>query len=115
MDVKPVIRNRRTMIPLRFVAEAIGVDVKWDNKTRTAIFTNNGLTAKIQIDGDEIVLSNGKTIKMDSKPLNINGRILVSVVNVANVFGLTNGNTQDGVDHDIEWNSENPGTIMIRR
>jgi|GEM_PF-2694113 len=115
MDVKPVIRNGRTMIPLRFVAEAIGVDVKWDNKTRTAIFTNNGLTAKIQIDGDEIVLSNGKTIKMDSKPLNINGRILVSVVNVANVFGLTNGNTQDGVDHDIEWNNENPGTVMIRR
>ena len=115
MDVSPVIRNGRTMIPLRFVAEAIGVDVKWDNKTRTAIFTNNGLTAKIQIDGDEIVLSNGKTIKMDSKPLNINGRILVSVVNVANVFGLTNGNTQDGVDHDIEWNNENPGTVMIRR
>lgn len=115
MDVKPVIRNGRTMIPLRFVAEAIGVDVKWDNKTRTAIFTNNGLTAKIQIDGDEIVLSNGKTIKMDSKPLNINGRILVSMVNVANVFGLTNGNTQDGVDHDIEWNSEKPGTVVIRR
>ncbi|MDU3010115.1 MAG: stalk domain-containing protein, partial [Peptoniphilus harei] len=116
MDVTPVIRNNRTMLPLRYVAEAIGADVKWDAKTRTATFTKDGLTASIQVDGNEIVLSNGKTIKMDSKPLMLNNRILVSVVNVANVFGLTNGNTLDGSDQDIEWQQEDKSaTIYIRR
>ncbi|NMW86031.1 hypothetical protein HKO22_09890, partial [Peptoniphilus sp. AGMB00490] len=116
MDVTPVIRNDRTMLPLRYVAEAIGADVNWDAKTRTATFTKDGLTAVIQIDSDEIVLSNGKTIKMDAKPLNINDRILVPVTNVANVFGLTNGNTLDGVDQDIEWDGEaRTATIYIRR
>ena len=116
MDVTPVIRNERTMLPLRYVAEAIGADVKWDPKTRTATFTKDGLTATIQIDSDEIVLSNGKTVKMDSKPLNINARILVSVVNVGNVFGLTNGNTLDGIDQDIEWDHDTrTATIYIRR
>ncbi|MDY3903230.1 stalk domain-containing protein, partial [Peptoniphilus sp.] len=116
MDVTPVIQNNRTMLPLRYVAEAIGADVKWDAKTRTATFTKDGLTAVIQIDSDEIVLSNGKTIKMDSKPLNINDRILVSVTNVANVFGLTNGNTVDKVDQDIEWDADaRTATIYIRR
>ena len=116
MDVTPVIQNDRTMLPLRYVAEAIGADVQWDAKTRTATFTKNGLTASIQIDSDEIVLSNGKTIKMDSKPLNIKDRILVSVTNVANVFGMTNGNTLDGSDQDIEWNqNDKTATIYIRR
>ncbi|MDU5570977.1 MAG: stalk domain-containing protein, partial [Peptoniphilus harei] len=116
MDVTPVLRNNRTMLPLRYVAEAIGADVKWDAKTRTATFTKDGLTASIQVDGNEIVLSNGKTIKMDSKPLMLNNRVLVSVVNVANVFGLTNGNTLDGSDQDIEWQQEDKSaTIYIRR
>ena len=116
MDVTPVIRNERTMLPLRYVAEAIGADVKWDPETRTATFNKDGLIATIQIDSDEIVLSNGKTVKMDSKPLNINDRILVSVVNVGNVFGLTNGNTLDGVDQDIEWDHDTrTATIYIRR
>lgn len=107
MDVKPLIKNDRLMLPMRNLAEIIGAKVEWDSKTRTASFTNNGLVAKIQIDGNEIVLSNGKVIKMDSKPLNINGRILLSVSYVANVFGLTNGNTKDGIDQNIEWNSDN--------
>ena len=104
------------MVPLRYVAEVIGAEVKWDAKTRTASFTKDGLTASIQIDGDEIVLSNGKTIKMDSKPLIVKDRMLVSVVNLANVFGLTNGNEQDKKDQDIEWNNEvRTVTVYVKR
>lgn len=112
MDVVPVIKNDRLMLPLRSLAEMIGAKVEWDSQTRIATFTNNALVAKIQIDGNEIVLSNGKVIKMDSKPLNINGRILVSISNVANVFGLTNGNTKDSIDQDIEWDEANK-TVTI--
>lgn len=107
MDVMPVIKNDRLMLPLRNIAEMIGAKVEWNPQTRTAIFTNKDLVAKIQIDGNEVVLSNGKVIKMDSKPLNINGRILLPVSNVANVFGLTNGNTKDGIDQNIEWDGDN--------
>lgn len=112
MDLVPQIKNDRLMLPLRSLAEMIGAKVEWDSHTRIATFTNNGLVAKIQIDGNEIVLSNGKVIKMDSKPLNINGRILVSISNVGNVFGLTNGNTKDGIDQDIEWDDVNK-TVTI--
>ncbi|MDU7115096.1 MAG: stalk domain-containing protein, partial [Peptoniphilus harei] len=112
MDVVPVLKNDRLMLPLRSLAEMIGAKVEWDSTTRIATFTNNGLVAKIQIDGNEIVLSNGKVIKMDSKPLNINGRILVSLSNVGKVFGLINGNTKDGIDQDIEWDDVNK-TVTI--
>lgn len=113
MYTSPVIRNGRTMLPLRNIAEAIGVEVSWDSKTRTASFTKDGLTASIQIDGDEISYSNGKVVKMDSKPIIKDNRILVSLVNVANVFGLTNGNVEDAKDQDIEWNKDN-NTVTIK-
>ncbi len=38
-DVKPIIINDRTMLPLRFVAESLGCDVGWDNDTRTITIT----------------------------------------------------------------------------
>ena len=106
MDISPVIYEGRTMLPLRRVAEALGADVVWDKFTRTASFTRDGLTASIQIDNNKIILSNGKVIEMEAKPLNIKDRIFVSLVNVAKVFGLSNGNTEDGKDNDIEWDNE---------
>lgn len=113
MYTSPVIRNGRTMLPLRNIAEAIGVDVSWDSKTRTASFTKDGLIASIQIDGDEIIYSNGKKVKMDAKPIIKDNRILISLVNVANIFGLTNGNVEDSKDQDIEWNKDN-NTVTIK-
>lgn len=112
MDVAPFIENDRTMMPLRYVAEALSCDVKWDNKTRTASFTKDGITASIQIDGNEIVLSNGEKVKMDSKPIIKNDRLCVSLTNVAKVFNLTNGNTKDKIDQNIEWDQDSK-TVTI--
>lgn len=112
MDVAPYIKDDRTMMPLRYVGEAIGATVGWDNTTRTAIFVRNGLTARIQIDGNKIVMSNGKVYEMDAKPDNINDRIFVSLTNVSKVFNLTNGNTEDNIDQNIEWNNSNK-TVTI--
>ncbi|MEA3421987.1 MAG: stalk domain-containing protein, partial [Acidobacteriota bacterium] len=41
-DVKPIIVNDRTMLPLRFVAESLGCTVSWDNDTRTITITYGG-------------------------------------------------------------------------
>lgn len=35
LDAAPYIENSRTMVPIRFVSEALGADVQWDDKTRT--------------------------------------------------------------------------------
>lgn len=105
-DAKPYIKNSRTMLPLRYVGYAINADVKWDDSNRTAYFTRDGITAAIQIDGNKIVMSDGNVYEMDAKPDNINGRIFVSITNVAKAFGLTHGDTLDGKDQDIEWDAK---------
>jgi len=38
-NVKPVIQNGRTMLPLRFVAESLGAKVDWDTDTKTITIT----------------------------------------------------------------------------
>ena len=115
MEVKPHIKDDRTFLPLRALADILDAKVIWNEGTRTASFTREGLTALIQIDGKKIVLSNGETIELESKPLNINGRIYLPLVNVAQVFGLRNGNTMDEEDQDIEWdNMDKTVTINIK-
>ena len=115
MEVKPIIENNRTMLPLRALAEILGAKVIWNDATRTASFTRDGLTALIQIDGNKIVLSNGKTIDLEAKPLNLNGRIYLPLVYIGQVFGLTSGNADDGKENDIEWKEESKAvTINIK-
>ena len=112
MDIAPIINNGRTMLPLRKVAEVLGAKVIWNKDTRTAFFKRSGQTASIQIDNNKIILSSGEVIEMEAKPLNIQDRIFVSLVNVAKVFGLNNGNKDDGKDNDIEWDNE-ASTVTI--
>ena len=39
-DAKPFVdENGRTMVPLRPVADAMGIDVEWDRRTKTAVFS----------------------------------------------------------------------------
>jgi hypothetical protein len=40
MDTAPVIINGRTLVPIRFVSEALGSGVAWDSSTRTVFITS---------------------------------------------------------------------------
>lgn len=42
LDSPPVIINGRTLVPVRFVAEAFGAEVGWDQSSRTVSITLNG-------------------------------------------------------------------------
>lgn len=37
LDTAPVIRNNRTYVPIRFIAEELGMDVNWDHENRKVI------------------------------------------------------------------------------
>lgn len=111
IDVAPIIENERTLLPMRLIAEIIGIDVKWDEDKRLAIFTKEDRIVKVQIDSSEIEI-NGVKEKLYSKVKIENDRILMPLTNISKAFDLTNGNTDDGVDQNIEWNpSERSVTI----
>lgn len=107
MSTKVFIKNDRTFIPARSMAEILGAKVIWNENTRTASFTRENLTAILQIDNNKIILSNGKIFFMEEKALNIDGRIYLPLTNIAEVFGMSCGNLNDGEKQDIEWDDEN--------
>ncbi|EGS31701.1 copper amine oxidase N-terminal domain protein [Peptoniphilus sp. oral taxon 375 str. F0436] len=113
MDVSPFVENNRTMLPLRFIAESLGMEVKWDQEKQTAHFSKDGRTASIYIYDNKIALSNGETVPMDANPTIKKNRIFVSLTNISKVFNISNGNTKDGTDQDIEWNPED-NSISIK-
>ncbi|MCL2837732.1 MAG: stalk domain-containing protein [Oscillospiraceae bacterium] len=41
LDAPAMLHNERTMVPLRFIAEATGADVEWDEDTRTVVISIN--------------------------------------------------------------------------
>lgn len=104
VDVAPMIENNRTLLPMRLIAEILGLDVKWDEDKRLASFTKEGRLVKVQIDSSEIEI-NGVSEKLYSKVKIENNRIFLPITNISKAFGLTNGNIEDGIDQNIEWDS----------
>lgn len=69
MDAKPFIKNDRTLVPLRFIVEAIGGEVNWDNDNRLVTVNSKGKTIELPIDS--------KTIKIDGKDVNIDQATII--------------------------------------
>ena len=92
LDAAPVIKNSRTMLPVRFVAENLGATVGWDDATRTVSIERSDVKIEIVI-GASTAKINGKEIALDS-PAYIepsNSRTYLPVRVVAENLGATVG------------------------
>lgn len=57
LDVPPTIRSDRMMVPVRFVAEQIGLDVAWDEATRTVVIApKEPAVPAVSVDPEAIAL-----------------------------------------------------------
>lgn len=106
MDTKPYIKGGRTMLPLRYVAEALGYRVAWLSETRTAVIMDIGLRVEIPVDSNFIIV-NGVKYTSDVKPEMRNNRIMLPIANIARALGLKDGK-------DILWDEVNRQVTLIR-
>ncbi len=78
-DVAPVIRNDRTLVPIRIITEALGGQVAWNEAAKEVTLTVNGKEIKMTI---------GKALeKYGVAPVIIGGRTFVPVRFVADELG----------------------------
>ena len=78
-DAAPVIINDRTLVPIRFVTESLGGEVKWNAETKEVTLV---------IDGKEIKMTIGKNLeKYGVAPVIISDRTFVPVRFVADELG----------------------------
>ena len=88
MDVAPIIRNSRTMLPVRYVAEALGASIDWDGATSTATLKTADTEIKITV-GAATATVNGQSVTLDSPAFIENSRTYMPVRFVAETLGGT--------------------------
>ena len=99
MDSAPYIKRGRTMLPLRYLAEALGYKVFWLNETKTVVIVDLGLRVEIPIDTNLIIV-NGIKYTSDLKSEIVHHRTMLPIANIARALGLKDG-------EDILWDEVN--------
>lgn len=89
-NIVPVVKDGRTMVPLRFVAETLGAQVEWNNKENTVYIKNNLDELKFVI-GEKSFYKNGIKFDADTSAYVYEGRTFVPVRTVAEAFGKNVG------------------------
>ncbi|MBR6824061.1 MAG: copper amine oxidase N-terminal domain-containing protein [Firmicutes bacterium] len=103
-DVAPVIKNSRTFLPVRLIAENLGAKVEWNNDAQTVTITK-GETVIVLTVGSTTVLVNGQPAELEAPVFIENSRTYLPVRFIAEKLGA-----------DVEWNgATNEVTIIGRK
>lgn len=96
----PYIKEGRTMLPFRFIGEAMGAQVSWEGETRQAVFKGNSQTVRLTIGSTQAEL-NGTLMELDAAPELVDSVTMVPLRFVA-----------DGLGARIEWLPEQKQVII---
>jgi hypothetical protein len=88
MDGAPFVSNGRTLVPVRYLADALGAQTAWDAATQTITITSGSTTVELVI-GSTTIATNGTVSQMDVAPVVENGRTYLPARYIAQAFGNT--------------------------
>lgn len=94
LDQAPLIQEGRTLVPLRFIGEALGASVEWDGESNTVTCTTPETQILLTID-NPIAYVNGNPVEIDVPPTIVNGRTLVPMRFISESMGF-----------QVDWLSE---------
>jgi len=105
-DQAPIMKNDRTLVPLRAIFEAMGLTVYWEPATQSVTAYNDEITIGLQIGNNSAALSSDYygsiDIILDVEPQILNGRTLVPVRFIGECSGA-----------DVSW-IPSTNTVVIR-
>ncbi len=107
-DVAPVIRNERTMLPSRFIAESLGASVEWNEEKQLVTIKGKNekdedITILITI-GAAYSSVNGESIKLDSPAFIENDRTYTPIRFISEQLGA-----------NVDWNESEQKITIIRK
>jgi N-acetylmuramoyl-L-alanine amidase len=79
--------NGRTMVPVRFIAENLGLQVAWEAKTRQVTVRGSECLINLWV-GQSRAVVDGREVPIDTVPVIYQGRTMVPLRFVAETFGL---------------------------
>ncbi len=108
---EPIIKNDRTLVPIRFIAEQLGAQVDWNNENRTVSVVKENISVSLKIDSHLVSYENeGKAYSLcDVPPTIINERTYVPLRLVSNALGI--GIDWDGATNTILLDSSKTADV----
>lgn len=100
-DEQPIFENDRVLVPMRFIFEALGAEVTWDDALQKATAKKGTDTIEITIDND-IMLKNGEEVVLDVPARMVGDRTLVPVRAVS-----------EGMGADVDWIDEKQQVVIV--
>ena len=85
-DVYPYIKNSRTYVPIRFIAQELGYDVKWDAANKKVVMKNGNTNVELTIGSNKMKV-NGKVLTLDAPAEIKDERTFVPLRAIAESFG----------------------------
>ena len=100
-DVPPTIVNDRTLVPMRAIFEAFGMEVEWSGETQTVTANKDGNSIEMMI-GKDVFYHNGEAIGLDTPAQIIGDRTLVPVRAIS-----------ESLDCEVKWDGDERKVIII--
>lgn len=100
-DSPAFIKDGRTMVPVRFISEALGLKVGWDQKTRTVTVDEGAKAMKLTIGSKKIVRADGKETAIDVPAMIKGGRTMVPIRAIGELSSAK-----------VDWNAANREVII---
>ncbi|MBT9283214.1 MAG: copper amine oxidase N-terminal domain-containing protein, partial [Hydrogenibacillus schlegelii] len=90
MDVAPFIKDNRTFVPVKYVAEALGVkesDIIWNPYAKSVTIFKGDRVIQMKI-GSKTLIVNGSAIEMDTAPTIKDARTVLPIAWVAKALNV---------------------------
>jgi inhibitor of cysteine peptidase len=85
-EICPFTKGGRVLVPLRFLAENLQAQVKWEEQTGVVILSTGQKTVKFT-PGQEKMQVNGREVKIECPPEIVNGRTFVPIRAISEALG----------------------------
>lgn len=86
IDASPYVESGRTLVPVKYLADSLGVQTTWDAAAQKVTMTSGSTTVVLTI-GSTILAVNGASQQMDVAPVIRNGRTYLPARYVAEALG----------------------------
>lgn len=96
----PKVVDGTTLVPMRTIFEALGMDVSWNGGDGSVTAVKNGKSAFVTV-GSSTARINGQTVELAQAPVTENGTTLVPLRVISEAMGV-----------DVVWDQENYTVIL---
>lgn len=107
-SASPIVKNRRTLVPLRFIGEALGKEVLWNNDEKSITVSDEGTSFKLYIDSKIIDNSDGTLKFTDVAPCIVNRKTYLPLRAIAELMNIGVGYDKASSTVTIDSSTYNP-------